>query len=222
MQKCAGKSEAMQIKHRCNAACSGAKRRFLSYDAGSSGAIDIMEKDMKDNKQKTALLNSMLSFTDMLRREFARMRIERQLSSLSDRMLVDIGLNRDQILGAARQAVGMDTNTPPLGNKFRALMADLFRPLVGWVRRRRLYSELAALDDRLLADIGLSRYELQEIVKNMDSVAARTLGTYPQAMRGYDMMSLAVWGRARIRTDHSAAISPANSSGKWEKDRHAA
>ncbi|HEX2580510.1 MAG TPA: DUF1127 domain-containing protein [Dongiaceae bacterium] len=177
---------------------------------------------MKDNKQKTALLNSMLSFTDMLRREFARMRIERQLSSLSDRMLVDIGLNRDQILGAARQAVGMDTNTPPLGNKFRALMADLFRPLVGWVRRRRLYSELAALDDRLLADIGLSRYELQEIVKNMDSVAARTLGTYPQAMRGYDMMSLAVWGRARIRTDHSAAISPANSSGKWEKDRHAA
>ena len=40
--------------------------------------------------------------------------------------------------------------------RFGAALSD-------WLERRRTYRELARLDDRMLKDVGLSRYEVQMI-----------------------------------------------------------
>ena len=53
--------------------------------------------------------------------------------------------------------------------------SSVMRHLKGWQERRRLRNELQALDDRLLADIGLSRGDIEAVVagsKQSRSVAA--------------------------------------------------
>jgi uncharacterized protein YjiS (DUF1127 family) len=42
--------------------------------------------------------------------------------------------------------------------------SNVMRRLKGWQERRRLRNELQALDDRLLADIGLSRGDIEAVV----------------------------------------------------------
>ena len=59
----------------------------------------------------------------------------------------------------------------------RAWVAGLFRasllaPVVRWYRRRRFHQELMGLDDRTLADIGILRCDIPEVVRN--SYAPRT------------------------------------------------
>jgi len=50
-------------------------------------------------------------------------------------------------------------------------VADLFRdrlvaPVVRWYRRRSLFREMMALDDRLLDDIGISRCDIPKLVRD--------------------------------------------------------
>lgn len=140
-------------------------------------------------------------FFSAVRQDWARRSVERQLYKLGDRMLSDIGLNYDQVPGAARQAVGMSPDSPTISQLFKQMAQGLLQPFLGWHRRNRVLGELSSLDDRMLADIGLSRHELRELVRDMDAMAARTLATYPAAMKDYQSLPLALWGKARIVQD---------------------
>ncbi|WP_336488437.1 DUF1127 domain-containing protein [Methylobacterium nigriterrae] len=44
----------------------------------------------------------------------------------------------------------------------RTMLAPMIHVFQSWRQRRTAHRELAALDDRLLEDIGLNRYELTE------------------------------------------------------------
>ncbi len=50
--------------------------------------------------------------------------------------------------------------------------ASLLAPVVRWYRRRKFYQELMRLDDRTLADIGILRCDIPQVVGN--SYAPRT------------------------------------------------
>jgi len=54
-----------------------------------------------------------------------------------------------------------------LGHRItRLLQAWLVAPVVRWHRRNELYRELVDLDDRILADIGVSRFDIPYFVRN--------------------------------------------------------
>jgi len=146
-------------------------------------------------------ITSVRILIEAIRQDLARRAVERQLSKLNERTLKDIGLDYAQISSAARQAVGMSPDSPTIPQILRHLATNFWFFLSGWQRKHRLYGELAALDDRMLADIGLARHELRELVRDPDSLTARTLGTYPAAMRDYQSLPLALWGKARIVQD---------------------
>jgi len=42
------------------------------------------------------------------------------------------------------------------------------KPLVRWYRRNALYQEMMSLDDRTLADIGMSRFDVPYFVQHTD------------------------------------------------------
>ncbi len=106
------------------------------------------------------------SLGDILLRPFKRAQIARELRMLDDRMLRDIGLGRSDIDCVASQSVGGDEW---LGV---ALARYIGRKIGAWSARRDAYRRLMALDDRMLADIGLSRAEIPAVVKSMDGSAA--------------------------------------------------
>jgi uncharacterized protein YjiS (DUF1127 family) len=98
-----------------------------------------------------------------------RAQVRRDLAHLSDRMLADIGMTRGDIEVVAEftahQAAPVERS---LTGEVGALAYDLLlRPLVRFVRRRRAYENLMALDDRMLRDIGLTRDEIPALVRSL-------------------------------------------------------
>lgn len=47
-------------------------------------------------------------------------------------------------------------------------LGNFLTAVAGWRQRRRLRAELYALNDRMLKDIGISRWEIEWIVKSPD------------------------------------------------------
>lgn len=88
-----------------------------------------------------------------------------ELMRLDDRLLADIGLTRADIAAVAHSAAA---DAAPAGMKLRTHLADLVRRVVSgirtWLRRRAARAELMALDDRLLADIGLTRADIPAVL----------------------------------------------------------
>src|SRR5581483_9819593 len=99
-----------------------------------------------------------------VRKHFKRAAIERELSRLDGRMLADLGLTRSQISSVAHQAVAVPGEGSLFAEFSRLLVNLIVRPAIAWARRREVYNELMAMDDRTLADIGLARYEIAEYV----------------------------------------------------------
>ena len=123
-----------------------------------------------------------------VRATFERASVARQLSGLGDRELADIGLSRGDIpavLERSRPSVGV-------AEAFGRMMHDLLvAPTVLWNKRRVAYSALNALDNRMLADIGVARAEISDVVKGLHKSVA-----YPAV--SLDVVTpIAAWNRAR-------------------------
>lgn len=117
--------------------------------------------------------------------------IARELAALNDRELADIGLTRGEIPAVAARSVTTPA-TPGLGAAFSQLVRDLVvAPVVLWNRRRAAYSALNALDNRMLADIGVARAEISDVVKGLHKSVS-----YP-AMSLDLVAPIAAWNRAR-------------------------
>ena len=106
------------------------------------------------------------SLANILLRPFRRAQIARELQSLDERMLRDIGVSKSEIDRVAGESVG--------GQEWVvvALAKYLGRKLAAWSSRRDAYRRLTALDDRMLADIGLRRSDIPAVVKAMDHAPA--------------------------------------------------
>jgi uncharacterized protein YjiS (DUF1127 family) len=108
------------------------------------------------------------TLTEILLRPFRRAQIARELRMLDERMLRDIGVSKSDIDEVATQSAGG-------GEWVLVGLAKLIaRGLVAWSSRRDAYRRLMALDDRMLADIGLSRAEIPAVVKSMRERAVQT------------------------------------------------
>lgn len=126
-----------------------------------------------------------------LRRTLERNAIARQLSALTDRELADIGLTRGDIAAVSDQSVTIPAG-PSLAAAFGQMLHDLVvAPVVLWNKRRVAYSALNALDNRMLADIGVARAEIADVVKGMHRSVS-----YPAV--SLDLVApIAAWNRAR-------------------------
>jgi uncharacterized protein YjiS (DUF1127 family) len=126
-----------------------------------------------------------------VRHVLERNAIARELSALSDRELADIGLHRGDIPAVAAQSVTVPAG-PNLFAAFGRMLHDLLvAPVVLWNKRRVAYSALNALDNRMLADIGIARAEIGDVVKGMHKAVS-----YPAV--SLDLVApIAAWNRAR-------------------------
>jgi uncharacterized protein YjiS (DUF1127 family) len=129
--------------------------------------------------------------TNAVRRTLEFASIARELSALSDRELADIGLARGEIPAVAARSVTAPA-APSLTVAFGQLVQDLLiAPVVLWNRRRAAYSALNALDNRMLADIGVARAEIADVVKGLHKSVS-----YPAV--SLDIVApIAAWNRAR-------------------------
>lgn len=125
------------------------------------------------------------------RRIVERTALERELAALSDRELADIGLLRGDIPAVAEKSVTVPEG-PNLIAAFGEMLHDLLiAPVVVWNKRRTAYSALEALDDRMLADIGVARAEIADVVNGMHRSVS-----YPAV--SLDVVApIAAWNRAR-------------------------
>jgi uncharacterized protein YjiS (DUF1127 family) len=57
--------------------------------------------------------------------------------------------------------------------KFSAVLRHAQTSIMNWVRRRATYRELRSLDDRTLADIGLTRYDVEAFANGTGELPSR-------------------------------------------------
>ena len=60
----------------------------------------------------------------------------------------------------------------PLAEARHSSLGRFLSAVAGWRQRRRLCAELYALNDRMLKDIGISRWEIEAIVNSPDRHAS--------------------------------------------------
>jgi uncharacterized protein YjiS (DUF1127 family) len=99
---------------------------------------------------------------DILLRPYRRGKILRELRMLDQRMLADIGLSPSDIDRIADESVGGKGEWLAF-----SLLAYVGRKISDWARKRAAYRSLMALDERMLADIGLRRSDIPLLVNAM-------------------------------------------------------
>jgi uncharacterized protein YjiS (DUF1127 family) len=126
-----------------------------------------------------------------VRHTLERDAIARELAALNDHELADIGLTRGDIPAVAAQSVTAPA-APSLFAAFAQMVHDLVvAPVALWNKRRVAFSALNALDNRMLADIGVSRTEIGDVVKGLHKSVS-----YPAV--SLDLVApIAAWNRAR-------------------------
>jgi uncharacterized protein YjiS (DUF1127 family) len=114
------------------------------------------------------------TLSEILTRPFRRAKVAGELQQLDERMLSDIGITRSEIQRVAVESVGADESVVASLIKYAA------RKVARWSQRRDAYRSLMALDDRMLADIGLSRDEIPAVVNAMTGgpIAAALDGSF--------------------------------------------
>jgi uncharacterized protein YjiS (DUF1127 family) len=132
------------------------------------------------------------------RRHFKRAAIERELTRLDNRMLSDLGLSRSEIGFVAQQAVAVP-GEGTLFQEFSRLVFNLVvRPVAEWSRRREIYDQLMSMDDRMLADIGMTRYDAAEYVRRLGREVQEPLPEVLAAMEQDITAPIRAWNRARL------------------------
>jgi uncharacterized protein YjiS (DUF1127 family) len=132
------------------------------------------------------------------RRHFKRAAIERELARLDNRMLGDLGLSRSEIGFVAQQAVAVP-GEGTLFQEFSRLVFNLIvRPAVEWGRRREIYDQLMSMDDRMLADIGMTRFDAAEYVRRLGREVQEPLPEVLAAMEQDVTAPIRTWNRARL------------------------
>jgi uncharacterized protein YjiS (DUF1127 family) len=133
-----------------------------------------------------------------VRRHFKRAAIERELARLDNRMLGDLGLSRSEIGFIAQQAVAVP-GEGTLFQEFSRLVFNLVvRPAVEWSRRREIYDQLMSMDDRMLADIGMTRFDAAEYVRRLGREVQEPLPEVLAAMEQDVTAPIRAWNRARL------------------------
>jgi uncharacterized protein YjiS (DUF1127 family) len=123
------------------------------------------------------------ALVESLRRPWRRSQLAFELGRLDERMLADIGMKRHEITDVADKA--SRESVPSFGELAVQYVAAAYK-------RHQLRRELNSLDDRLLADIGISRADIPAVVAMM--------GTAPASQNGeaFDpIASIRVWNRSR-------------------------
>jgi uncharacterized protein YjiS (DUF1127 family) len=133
-----------------------------------------------------------------VRRHFKRAAIERELSRLDNRMLGDLGLARSEIGFVAQQAVAVQGEGTLFQEFSRLVFNAIVRPVVEWNRRREIYDQLMSMDDRMLADIGMTRYDAAEYVRRLGREVQEPLPEALAAMEQDLTAPLRMWNRARL------------------------
>jgi len=124
----------------------------------------------------------------------SRVAVEYNLGRLDDRLLADIGISRSQISHVARLD-GETSLSDALGHLWRQ---GVLLPLARWNKRRHVRKTLMSLDDRMLADIGLTRYEIDDAVRDMEAMAfAKSLPAAADVALDIGA-PIRVWSRARL------------------------
>jgi uncharacterized protein YjiS (DUF1127 family) len=128
---------------------------------------------------------------NIVRRHIEFAVIARELAALNDRELADIGLTRGDIPAVAEKSLTVPAETGLLAAFGEMLHDLLIAPVAVWNKRRVAYAALSGLDNRMLADIGLSRAEIADVVKGMHRSVA-----HPGV--SLDLVApIAAWNRAR-------------------------
>lgn len=136
------------------------------------------------------------AISSAVRRTYARIQLENELYALDDRSLNDIGVGRGSIPALAREA--LPAGDESLFAEFSRLVVNgVLRPAIDWNRRRKARATLEALDDRLLADIGLARFEIEAHVARLSGAINGPLPATVQAMEEDVTAPLKAWSAAR-------------------------
>ncbi len=103
-----------------------------------------------------ARLSGLTALFAALAREIQRRHTQHELSHLSERELRDVGLERSQINAIAAEATAS-----------KASHRSVWHMLANWIRReaqrRRTVSELSAMPDHMLLDIGVERADIGRV-----------------------------------------------------------
>lgn len=139
----------------------------------------------------TRLVGAMI---ESVRRARSRRLIVDELQRLDDHLLRDIGLTRDEIKPMATRLAAVDQAE-------RGTRPGLFTRLLRFLRRQATIRDLRALDDRMLADIGIRRDEIVPVVDYLQRVTDEEAGA--PALRG-----LQKWNLSRQAAGQMARLGP--------------
>lgn len=111
-------------------------------------------------------------------------RMARLLLRLDERMLADIGVDRQDIDGCARRLAAARLGPrPALGRALAAVSAALSHAAEDWLARHLQIQPLDRLDDRLLRDAGLTRALIRGADRGAMPAAASAPAARPAPLR---------------------------------------
>jgi len=165
--------------------------RFTDFEKAMLDLAKMQDPSATTRKSPT-LAGLGASLVESLRRPWRRSQLAFELGRLDERMLADIGMKRHEITEVADKA-----SREPVPS-FGELVAQY---VVAAYKRRQLRRELNSLDDRLLADIGISRADIPAVVSLMGAAPASD-----DAEEFDPIASLRVWNRSRETARTLAAM----------------
>jgi uncharacterized protein YjiS (DUF1127 family) len=156
--------------------------RFTDFE---KAMLDLakMQAPSAPTRKSITLADLGAALVESLRRPWRRTQLAFELGRLDERMLADIGMKRHEITDVAYKA--SRESVPSFGELVAQYVAAAYK-------RHQLRRELNSLDDRLLADIGISRADIPAVVAMMGAAPASQDG------ETFDpIASIRVWNRSR-------------------------